>query len=797
MTIVASTCQGCGVYCSVLVEEEGGEPLSVRGNPANLATGGAVCPALQITLSQRNDPDRVLTPLKRRNPVKDRREDPRFEPISWDDALNEIADRMIRLRESGNAHKLVITKGRSTGISDVLFKALPDIYGTPNRVAHDTICAEAEKLATASLDGVWDYRDYDLERAECIILWGTDPLVANRQKSQMLGSFSALKAHAAVYAVSPHRSYTAEKAGEGSWVPIIPGTDGALALAIAHVMLRDGLWNESFVGSFRGGVNLFAEGRAVDASTFVEASTAGVVEWWNSELRFRTPAWAQPLCGVDAARIEEIAHAFGAAGSRAISWVSPGVTMAARGVASGMACYALNGLAGSVDALGGVLRFPALELAPIPDTDPYQDDSAQAGCRREPIDGRARRGTMVAQANRIHKNHFTNGLADSILADNPYSAEMMIGYWNNFAFSCTETSRWEDALAKLPFFVHVTTHISETTHFADIVLPSAHHLFKSWGFVKSRMRGRSCVTLMQPSVPPLGEARGDEAEFPFMLAEKLAERGFTALRDYYKREFADFETGLQPSCGADLSRNAVKLMTRPAWELAGGWDEFCMKGAICSERAEGLEDGASRSFNTPSGCFEFVSGILTGMVGDYAALHGITPGEAVEELGYSCPGIIGMPYWEEPCRVGAPDEFPLVFSQHRAFASLEGRSANSPLFQDLKKMDPGDEPWDDVVKLHPEDMRRFGLESGQEARLVSPIGSITVKAKAWDGVLPGVASKCYGQGHWAYGRVAALDFERRIPRGGNANEITPCVYEGFSGSTARHGGVMRVRAEPV
>ena len=70
---------------------------------------------------------------------------------------------------------------------------------------------------------------------------------------------------------------------------------------------------------------------------------------------------------------------------------------------------------------------------------------------------------------------------------------------------------------------------------------------------------------------------------------------------------------------------------------------------------------------------------------------------------------------------------------------------------------------------------------------------MTVRLKLWEGVRPGTVAKCYGQGHWAYGRIAAADCKNRIPRGGNNNAILPAEYERLSGSTARHGGVARVK----
>jgi anaerobic selenocysteine-containing dehydrogenase len=95
--------------------------------------------------------------------------------------------------------------------------------------------------------------------------------------------------------------------------------------------------------------------------------------------------------------------------------------------------------------------------------------------------------------------------------------------------------------------------------------------------------------------------------------------------------------------------------------------------------------------------------------------------------------------------------------------------------------------------MNPVDAKTFGLSDRQMVKVTSPSGEITVRLKLWEGVRPGTVAKCYGQGHWAYGRIAAKDFQNRIPRGGNNNIILPPEYERLSGSTARHGGVTRVK----
>ena len=95
--------------------------------------------------------------------------------------------------------------------------------------------------------------------------------------------------------------------------------------------------------------------------------------------------------------------------------------------------------------------------------------------------------------------------------------------------------------------------------------------------------------------------------------------------------------------------------------------------------------------------------------------------------------------------------------------------------------------------MNPVDAKKLGLADRRMVKVVSSTGEITVKLKYWEGVRPGTVTKCYGQGHWAYGRIAAMDFQKRIPRGGNNNVLLPAEYERLSGSTARHGGCTRVK----
>lgn len=797
--VVASSCQGCLSNCSMLVHVRDGRVASVTGNPASAATRGALCPNSALVAAQLDDPDRVTYALRRTNPRKGRDEDPRFERITLDEAADELAGRLLALREAGRSREVAVLKGRSTGINGVLTRSFARIYGTPNSFTHDSICAEAEKLAVGALTGIWDYPDYDLDATRFVLMWGCDPLAGNRQKSSFRARFEELASRARIVVVDPRRSETAERSG--GWLAIVPGTDGALADALAHVILAEGLWNRAYVGDFADGKNRFIAGARVEETTFTEHHVTGTVAWWNEELLDKTPRWAAGICGIDEQTIVELARSFAQAAPAAISWISTGVAMAPAGVYNAMACFALNALVGSCNAPGGVFASPKAPGLPLPAEDAYLDECARAARTEEPLDQRGSLQLVAGKRGKAGANGVLNRLADAILTGSPYPTSVLIAAWTNPAFSCTQTQRWEQALSQLPFLVHITANISETSHFADIVIPACHHSFETWGFARSRQNLHTCVTLEQPCVEAPDDAVNGEAGFAFLLARALSRRGFHEFERYLAHELTDPVSGEPPHDPQQCAEYALKVMTASLWRGAASddeaaWQAFLQRGVWNSARVE--TEHAPCELPTPSHTFELESGALADMLAQHAVKHGMSVEDVPAALGFAARGRLArLPHYEAPKRIGTREEFPFVLTQHKSPYNLEGRSANVPLYQQLKGHEPGELAYTDVVKLHPSDLETLGIRNGQRVRVESQAGAIELVASAWDGTLPGVAVKCYGQGHWKYGHVAAADFERGIARGGNVNDIMKALYEPLSASTARNGGFMRVRITPI
>ncbi|MBI2288255.1 MAG: molybdopterin-dependent oxidoreductase [Chloroflexi bacterium] len=209
-------------------------------------------------------------------------------------------------------------------------------------------------------------------------------------------------------------------------------------------------------------------GRPVNEADWQDAYSIGLVKWWNEVLNGFTANVAAKETGIPEGTIKKIAREF--------ATTKPAITLRGRGVGAWpgngtynvYAIYALNGLVGSVEVKGGANHYPSVSFSdePIPIT---QDDLAKTGTKQPRID---EKGTVKFP----YADVITNNAADNILKDFPYPIEMILSYWNNWTFSAPGSKRWEEVLKKVPFMAHHTTHISEWSMYADIILPAKTYL---------------------------------------------------------------------------------------------------------------------------------------------------------------------------------------------------------------------------------------------------------------------------------------------------------------------------------
>ena len=805
-----STCQGCTAWCPVEFFVQNGRIAKVRGNQLSKANNGYCCPRGHLMVQQVYDPDRIKVPMKRTNPAKGRGIDPKFVPITWDEALDTVADKMLELRKANEPEKLMYMRGRYSSTStELLYGTLPKIYGTPNYFSHSAICAEAEKMGPGLTQGFFGYRDYDLAKTTCLVIWGTDPLSSNRQVPNTINKFGDILDRGTVITVDPRFSTSAAKATE--WLPIKPGEDGALAAAIAHVIMTEGMWSKEFVGDFKEGVNLFKTGATVDEAAFVEKQTHGVVKWWNIELKDKTPAWAAKVTLVPEDQIIRAARAMGKAGAKTSVWMGPGVAMTPRGTYAAMAVYALNGILGSIETEGGVMQSSSAPVESFPKADKFIDELAKHHGHGKKIDGRGAKDMPAMMNAKPGSGVVTNNVANALLKD-PGAIKVFISTWSNFVFSATGTQRWEKVMEKIPFFVHVVTNAAEMTQSADIVLPATFAPAEKLSIVGNMANLHGHISIQQPVIKPLWQSKSEEVEVMWLLAEKLKAKGFANLYDYYA-SFEDPETRKKPANAAEFAEIAAKISSQKVWDgkekmkgdQIAGWEDFKKKGIYNSETYKykknwGKDNPDTKKFEgkfkTETKKFEFYSETMKKGLAEHAKKHNTTIDDILKVSGYEAQGeLVFVPHYESPKRHGSQAEYPFTFIDHKSRLNREGRSANTPWYQEFKKVDVGDVSWDDVAKINPIDAKKLGIKDGDTIRLTSTTGTITTKARLWEGVRPGTVAKCYGQGHWAYGRVAAKDYAKAKPRGGNNNELLVDDYDRLSGATARNGGFTGVKIE--
>ncbi len=800
---VASCCQGCTAWCAIEIFVQDGRAVKVRGNQASKANGGYVCPRGHLIPSQAYDPDRIKVPMKRTNPEKGRGVDPKFVPISWDEALSMVADKMIELRKNNEPQKLTYIRGRYSSTStQILYGILPAIYGTPNYFSHSSICAEAEKMGSGLTQGFFGYRDYDLARTKCMVAWGCDPVSSNRLVPAAIANMSGIIDRGALITVDPRLSTSATKSHV--WLPIKPGTDGALASAIAHVLLVEDLWNKEFVGNFNGGKNLFVAGKTVDESTFTETETFGILKWWNIELKDKTPAWAAKETLIPADQIVRVARAMGKAAPQVAVWMGPGVAMNPRGTYAAMAVHALNGLLGSIDVEGGTLQTTSPPLGSFPKYDAYLDETAKKYGKGKKIDGRGDKDMPAMMNAKPGSGVVTNNIANAMLKD-PDAVKVLISSWSNFNFSATDPARWDKALSKVPFFVHMVTNASEMTQFADVVLPATFNTSEGLSVISNNGATYGFASIQQPAGKRLWDVKQEETEVCWLLAEKLKAKGFPNLYDFFATEFKDPETGKTANNEKEFGEIQAKIASAPMWmpkeplkgDKVAGWADFKKKG-IYNTQQYSFKKGWGGKFNTATKKFEFYSETLKKGLQEHATKHQTTVDDILKVSGYLAQGELAfVPHYEAPKRNGSFKDYPFEFVDYKSRLNREGRSANLPWYQEFKKVDGGDVSWGDVLKMNPVDGKKLGLKTGDTVKITSMAGAIVTKVKLWEGIRPGTVTKAFGQGHWAYGRIAAKDYAKAQPLGGNNNEILVDDYDRLSGSTARNGGFTGVRIEKV
>jgi thiosulfate reductase/polysulfide reductase chain A len=775
---VPSCCNMCGGQSGVLAHVVNGVVEKIEPNPWNpnnysnissdffagyseefgCAEGAALCPKGNAGIVQLYDPDRVKTPLKRTNPDRSPGADPKWREITWDQALDEIAAKMKALRDAGEAQKLLwISEDHSfTHIQQDLCK----LYGTPNYSNHSNLCDVARKASFKTVLG-HDRPLPDFIQSKYIVLFGWNPTSAIKWVYLPRILTRAIEKGARLVVVDPYLSDTAVKGHE--WLAVRPATDGALALAMGHVIVRDGLWDKEFVARWTTGFEEYAE-----------------------YVKDKTPEWAEKITSVKAKTIERIARELATTKPALVDvWSGPG--QHSNGVQGGRAIAALNALIGTIDRPGGMI---------IPDKRgnkhmPVEPDEAAEATLKQPRFDELKKYPL-GHGSGVYTQTFAN-LAEG---KGPYRPKMGVIVFQNVMMSVPGNPTVAKALAKLETLVVVDTMLSETAMMADYVLPGTTYLERY--DLNSHWVTWPVLGLRQPVVKPLF---GQPAEYETVVAlgRRLGLKTKDG-KDFFRigplsgepienltAWYEDFLSNELKNGAPKMTLPELKALPGAVWVDKGGtrYEKFAeevkpeqLKVAVYDgkPKAEGTEiydkpkdqkgtrigvvigGKAVKGFATKSGKVEFVS--------KWLAEKPDAEGKPVSPLPVYEPRA-----WQPTA------EYPLYFINWKEANHTHTRTQNNPWLLDIKPNNP--------MIINPAAAQKYGVKDGDVVWVESLHGRVRATARITTRIHPEVVGVQHGFGHTALGRLAK-------GRGTGDSPLRPTKSDPLSGQALHKEACVRI-----
>ncbi|NQV54588.1 MAG: molybdopterin-dependent oxidoreductase, partial [Rhodospirillales bacterium] len=285
-TAVPTACWQCVTRCPAIGYVEDGRLVKMEPQPNSIRTEGTMCPKGQAGVNQIYDPDRILYPMKRVG----KRGEGKWKRISWDEALGELAARLKKIRDDGHPEKFAFHYGRMKSSSSKLVKIFLNNYGTGTVGNHTSIC-EGGKWTAQELTWGSHYDNWDFDNTRFVLNFGSNVLEAHTNHIPTAHRLLWAMADRGVRMVTfdVRLSNTAAKSNE--WVPIKPGTDLAVVLAMSNVVMEDGLYKgagEDFLKFCR---------ITKDPNATVPEKIAAL----KAHLAQYTPEWAEEISGIKAA----------------------------------------------------------------------------------------------------------------------------------------------------------------------------------------------------------------------------------------------------------------------------------------------------------------------------------------------------------------------------------------------------------------------------------------------------------------------------------------------------------------
>jgi len=436
----------------MLVTVEDGVAKKIQGDPEMPFTDGTLCTKVSYYLERTYSPDRLRYPMKRVG-RKGRGE---FRRITWDEALDEIAARLKTLAAENPETILPSNYAGTMGMVQYSSMDRRFFHKLGASLLDRTLCSTAGKHGIkATLGGSVGTDPERFDEAQLIILWGANPIVSNLHLWSRVQD--AKRRGAKVIAIDPYRSLSAEKCTQH--VALLPGTDGALALGMMHVLIRDGLVDRDYIARYTVGYE------ALERRVLAEYAPERVAQ----------------LCGLRAEEVVQLARDYGTTKPAAIR------------LNYGMQRHAGGGIAARtiacLPALVGAWRDPAGGIV-LSTADFFKFDHAALE-RSDLLAGRRPRTINQSQ------------LGDALTRAEP-PVKALIVYNNNPVAVCPESDKVIAGFSREDLFTVVIDHFqTDTADYADIVLPATtqlehHDVHKSYGHLY--------MLANNPAIAPVGEA---------------------------------------------------------------------------------------------------------------------------------------------------------------------------------------------------------------------------------------------------------------------------------------------------
>ncbi len=738
---IPTACGQCAARCATIGYVQQGRVVKLEGHPGSTRTRGKLCARGQASVNQMYDPDRILHPLKRAG----RRGEGKWQRIGWDAALADLAGRLARLREEGRPERLLFHHGWISASARTLVGRFLDAYGTGSVIDQPGLGQSAKRTA---LELTWGGPEdsWDLENARFVLNLGSNCLEAGTNHLALAIRLSEALADQRLRLVTVDVRLSNTAARSQEWLPIKPGTDVALQLALSHVVMRDGL--------YRGKGEEFLRFCKVTADT--DASVAAKVAALERHLAPYTPVWAEGVTGIAAATIEMLAVQF--ATTRPACVISArGAFTHENGVETERAIQMLAAITGNIDAPGTRCRAAAPEWRLPP------EETERTGARDRRVLAGLDGETIVPGRGYGHQ------ALQAIAEGGAEPPGIYMWYGCNPVYANGEVAQGSKVLedeSLIPYAVCISPFYDESAALADLILPDATFM-ERWDCEDGHSPDQLTeFYIRQPLVAPRGEAR-DFKDVCCDLAARLGiPLGFATGKEFVVAACESTPAvrdngGFEEIAKTGLLRPASAVPSYGSYRATVAADEIQRTGVLF-DAATGVywdwtksgaanEDGARRVGYTGT------PGAATGYIGQRFGdtVHAGFGPHALNKSGafelYSsiaeAHGLGVLPRYRPISGHAAKAAEELVLTTYKVCVQTLSRSQNCKWLGELYHDNPA---W-----MNPADAALRGIGDGDRIRIGSSVGKIETTAKVTNLVTPGVIAVSAHCGRWEYGRYAS------------------------------------------